>query len=359
MDIFYSIGIAQVLFSIVLIWKKRELILADKVLMLLLTSFGLELVYSWLNFVYMPSLPNIVMFPYLFGPLLYLYTLLMTSEKPHLDHRVYLHFISFVVFVLTAIVFGSSIYSQKIQFVKNGDDSWFQAINFAGFIISLVYYWLKISKLMKRHQRNVFEKFSTDTEVLNLNWLNYLAIFIFGGFILFVTIDTLAIFTGFEGFESAIPLHVGILIATYSLSFFGFRQEAIFEEQQFSRFEHEPVVAETSGTFFGEIERLQHYLAEKKPYLNRNLTLHDMASDLSIPDYRLSELINTNLEKNFFTLINELRVEEAKQRIRSGEYSHLTLSAIGFDSGFNSKSTFQALFKKYTGMTPSQFKKEH
>lgn len=358
MDIFYSIGVAQVLFSIVLIGKKKELILADKVLMLLIASFGFELVYSWLNFVYLPALPNIVMFPYLYGPLLFIYAQLITSEKPRLDKRVYLHFIPFVVFVTMAVFFGEFIYSLKIVFVKNGDDSWFQAINFTGFIVSLVYYWMKISAVMEKHRQNVFEKFSIDTDTHNLNWINYLTFFIFGGFILFVTIDTISIFSGIIMFESAIPLHIGILIATYSLSFFGFRQEAIFEEQQFTRFEREPSGQVLTGKINGEKERLLQYLSDKKPYLIRNLTLQDVANELSIPAYRLSEMINNDLNKNFFTLINELRVEEAKHRIHSEKYNHLTLSAIGFDSGFNSKSTFQALFKKYTGITPSQYKRE-
>ena len=357
MDIFYSIGVAQVLFSLVLIGKKRELILADKVLMVMIASFGAELVYSWLNFVYIPSLPNIVMFPYLYGPLLYIYALLMTSEKPRLNKQIYLHFVPFVVFVAMAVFLGKHIYLLKIPVSKTADDSWFQAINFIGFMVSLVYYLIKISKLMKRHRHNVLEKFSVDSESLNLSWINYLTFFVFGGFIVFITIDAISTLTGFFLFESAIPLHIGILIATYSLSFFGFKQEAIFEEQQFTRYESEPAEQEIPVKPKGEKESLIQYLSEKKPYLIRNLTLQDVANEMSIPTYRLSELINNDLGKNFFTLINELRVEEAKQRIRSGKYNHLTLSAIGFDSGFNSKSTFQALFKKYAGVTPSQYKK--
>jgi len=178
LDIFYSIGVAQVLFSIVLIGKKRELMLADKVLILLIASFGIELVYSWLNFVYIPKLPNIVMFPYLYGPLLYIYAQLMTSEKPRLDNRVYLHFIPFVVFVSMAVFLGRYIYLWKLPFGKTADDSWFHAVNFTGFIVSLVYYLVKISGLMERHRKNVLEKFSTDSESHNLSWINYLTIFI-------------------------------------------------------------------------------------------------------------------------------------------------------------------------------------
>ncbi len=357
MDIFYSIGVAQILFSLLLIWKKGETIIADHILMLLLVSFGLELGYSWLNLCYIPSLPNLILFPFLFGPLLYMYTQLMTSEKPRIRKDSLPHLIPFVVFTSLALIFPHSIYKFKFPYIKHEDNSWFHVANFICFIISMLVYWRKITRLLKRHQKNVLDQFSEDTDVINLSWIYYLAIFIFAGFIISVAFDLVISFTGFSFLKSVIPLHIGILLATYSLSFFGFRQEAIFEEQKFERFQTEPVVEENKPESVSEKELLMQFLVKEKPHLRRNLTLKDLADQLSMPTYRLSELINNELEKNFFTLINELRVEEAKQRISSGEYSNLTLSAIGFDSGFNSKSTFQALFKKFTGMTPSQYKK--
>ncbi len=356
MDILYSIGIAQILFSLLLIWKKGETIIADKILMLLLTSFGLELGYSWLNFKYIPSLPNVIMFPFLYGPLLYMYTQLMTSEKPRIAKDSLPHFIPFVVFTLLVLIFPNSLYNLKFPYIKTVDNSWFHVINFIGFIVSMVVYWRKITKLLRKHRLNVLDNFSVDSDVISLSWIYYLAIFIFGGFILSVIFDLVLSATGFSLFESVITVHVGILIATYSLSFFGFRQEAIFEEQKFERFHSEPDNIEKESQSITDKDRVLQYLKKEKPYLRRNLTLKDLANELSMPIYRLSELINNELGKNFFTLINELRIEEAKERISSGEYTNLTLSAIGFDSGFNSKSTFQALFKKFTGMTPSQFR---
>ncbi|MCG8699485.1 MAG: helix-turn-helix domain-containing protein, partial [Bacteroidales bacterium] len=149
------------------------------------------------------------------------------------------------------------------------------------------------------------------------------------------------------------------LIAIYSISFFGFRQEAIFEEQQFERYENIGNI--DNGEKKGENIELNHvvsYLRKEKPYLIRNLTLQDLAGNLKMPSYRLSEIINKELNKTFFTLINEMRVEEAKKRILMPEYNNLTLTAIGFDSGFNSKSSFHELFKKFTGCTPAQFRKQ-
>ena len=59
--------------------------------------------------------------------------------------------------------------------------------------------------------------------------------------------------------------------------------------------------------------------------------------------------------KNFYTLINEYRIEEFKALASDDKNSHLTLLALAYDSGFNSKSAFNLVFKKQTGETPSQF----
>lgn len=360
MDIFFSVGIVQALFSIILISKKRELILADKVLMLLIAFWGSELIYSLLNFVYIQELPDFVIFPFTFGPLLYFYTYLLSSEKSVLPHRYWRHFIPFVVFLLIAIFLRPYLDYYEASFTQAQNTGLMYIVNFSAFIIQSLYYWVKINKAIKHHRNNLLHKLSIDSEDINLNWIRLLSIFVFGGFALFALVDTVFFLWSQIIFDPSIFLHIGILIALYSVSFFGFKQEAIFESQQYKRFvsPNEQTAASQDQQQKDELAYLLTYLDTNKPYLIRNLTLQNLANALNMPSYKLSELINSRLQKNFFTLINEMRVEEAKQRIVSNQYSHLTLSAIGFDSGFNSKSTFHDLFKKYTGITPAQYKKK-
>lgn len=130
----------------------------------------------------------------------------------------------------------------------------------------------------------------------------------------------MTLLSGIRSFESVIPLYIDIVIATYSLSFFGFKQEAILEEQRFVRFVSIP---DESGNLVRTRSNLDHPMqkpSEKKPYLIHNLTLQDVANELSITAYRLSEIINNDLQKNYFTLINEFRMKEAKCRILSEDY---------------------------------------
>jgi AraC-like DNA-binding protein len=87
------------------------------------------------------------------------------------------------------------------------------------------------------------------------------------------------------------------------------------------------------------------------------LTIQELAEKINIPKHHLTYIINTGLHKNFFNFINEYRVEEFKHRALDPENDHLTLLAIAFDCGFNSKSSFHNIFKNITGQTPSEFKK--
>ncbi len=106
------------------------------------------------------------------------------------------------------------------------------------------------------------------------------------------------------------------------------------------------------------IERITKGLQEvkeKELYLNSNITLTKVAKELHISSHILSQFINNNLGKSFSLYVNELRIEKAKELLVSNkEYS---IESIGYESGFNSKSTFYTTFKKVTGQTPADFQK--
>jgi AraC-like DNA-binding protein len=97
-------------------------------------------------------------------------------------------------------------------------------------------------------------------------------------------------------------------------------------------------------------------MEEEKPYLNPNLTLNDLSNKLGISNHNLSEILNTHLKQNFFDFVNQYRVEEVKKYLADEGNDHLTLLSIAFDAGFNSKSGFNAIFKKYIHVTPSEYR---
>lgn len=86
------------------------------------------------------------------------------------------------------------------------------------------------------------------------------------------------------------------------------------------------------------------------------LTLKDLASALDIYPHYITQVLNTVFNQNFYDFINNYRIEEVKERLRDSQYRNLTVLAIAYDCGFNSKSTFNRIFKQKTGLTPTQYR---
>jgi len=91
--------------------------------------------------------------------------------------------------------------------------------------------------------------------------------------------------------------------------------------------------------------------------LYKEVSLSGLAMALGIRPYQLSHFINNYLEMSFSDLINSYRVEEAKKEVLSRPEA--TILAIAYESGFNSKASFNRAFKKFTGLTPSEFRDRH
>ena len=96
-----------------------------------------------------------------------------------------------------------------------------------------------------------------------------------------------------------------------------------------------------------------------KPYLEPELTLDVLASQLSVKSKFLSQTINELLQQNFFEFINNYRISEAKRLLTNPKDKKITVLEVMYEVGFNSKSSFNTLFKKDTGITPSEFKKKN
>lgn len=104
------------------------------------------------------------------------------------------------------------------------------------------------------------------------------------------------------------------------------------------------------------LARLNTHMDQHKPFLDENITIKDLADEIDIPPHHLSIVINNRLSKNFYTFINEYRIKEAVSILDDPDNSEASIIAIAFRAGFNSKSTFNSVFKKITGLTPSEYR---
>lgn len=102
--------------------------------------------------------------------------------------------------------------------------------------------------------------------------------------------------------------------------------------------------------------RLNRVLVNDKPYLDENLTLNKLAVLVATRDKKLSALLNQHLNTSFYQLINDCRVREVCERLSSPQYLNQGIMAVAYQCGFNSKTTFNRLFKAATGCSPSQYR---
>ena len=104
------------------------------------------------------------------------------------------------------------------------------------------------------------------------------------------------------------------------------------------------------------IARVIELMEKKKYYQEPELTLQNLADELQVPSYQVSQAINEGLKKSFYDLINGYRIEEAKRLLLDPNNNNYTILSVGFEAGFNSKTTFNTVFKKFTGLTPTEFR---
>ena len=98
-------------------------------------------------------------------------------------------------------------------------------------------------------------------------------------------------------------------------------------------------------------------MEEEKIFLDPDLTLQKLSQQLHVHYNHLSQIINKHMNKSFNDYINSYRIEEARKKLADPEESGKTILEIAYDTGFYSKSVFNTAFKKFTGMTPTQYKK--
>jgi AraC-like DNA-binding protein len=103
-------------------------------------------------------------------------------------------------------------------------------------------------------------------------------------------------------------------------------------------------------------DALLRLMETERPYIDPDLTLAALANKLSVSTHNLSEVINTRFNQNFFDFVNAYRVEQAKRDLIDPQKREWKILAIAFETGFNSKTSFNTLFKKHTGLSPSEFR---
>jgi AraC-like DNA-binding protein len=363
------IGISQTLVAGILIALKRPRMIANQILAAWLLLICIEMIIVLINDTIM-GLYTIRILPFSYGPLLLLYAQYMTNEKPIFNPRYLLHFVPFLIFLVASVIFiDQPVMSGTRGFLEFDGFFSFRIIYALAFFISITAYSVATFMEIRRHQKRLRELVSYSSGKITLQWLKGLSITFYAAYIIMFIFGGVDILTGFMPFDPYETSFIGLTILAYLFTIFGFHQPSIFEEVvkvhipvvELNLVDTEQKKYARSGLKKKDIARyinmLENHLEKDKPYRDRELTIFDLSDQLQIPRHFLSEVINEHLGKNFYTLVNEYRIEEVKKRMVDPAFKHLTILAIAYDAGFNSKSSFNTIFKQKTGMTPSEYLK--
>jgi AraC-like DNA-binding protein len=102
---------------------------------------------------------------------------------------------------------------------------------------------------------------------------------------------------------------------------------------------------------------LKQYMLDKKPFLKIGYCIRDLATEIGVPAYQVSAYINQKLGMNFNDYFNWFRVRHCQDLMRNGLVERLNLRGLAFRCGFNNRNTLTTAFKKFTGLTPSEYSK--
>jgi len=365
MDAIFIIGIFISLFQFVLLLNKKSKSLPDKILTFWMLIIGIHLfsthLYQQGYWEIYPHLIGITApFPLFYGPMLYLYVSHSLKNEKQLSKMDFLHLSPVLLSYLYMGRFYFFYTVEEKRLVDAGeldDFQFFSGLLLFGIIVSGITYAIVSYRKLTKYA-SLLENNLSSTERMDLNWLKGL---IWGVAILFTLIMffimTRDLMELNPGFNAEYIIYSTIILGILTLGYFGIRHQNIFSDNNTIIEIKDKGSYSKSGLKDTEAQEkhmeLLQLMKDKKPYLNSKLSLTALANHLDTSPNHLSQIINQFEEKNFNDFVNLYRVEEFIHL--ASENKNYSLLALALEAGFNSKSTFNKLFKKYKGITPSQF----
>ncbi|MDT4895889.1 MAG: hypothetical protein QOH25_966 [Acidobacteriota bacterium] len=368
------LGAAQaVLFAGALLGTKRGNLHANRVLAALLLSVSVLLTWGVLSHTrYMLRVPHLaqlhVPFQFLIGPLVFFYVRALMENHNGLGRRDLWHFVSSLICLvyLTPFYFQSSEY--KLNYLLAAYRSYPTEWHVRTILLmaqALAYLVIIIATIPKLRVRKKDAR-AANIDPSDLFWART-----------WVGIFTVIWLAGVFRYAFDYSVQTNLIVPLF---FSAFIYVAVYQRLRrpelpdnieggvepaasapadmtaIKKYEKSTLTKDRADRY---VRRLVETMEKEKLYLDSELTLQKLAQRLSIHPHHLSQIINERLNQNFFDFINSYRVEEAKKRLIDPSEKHFSIIAIAGEVGFNSKSAFNSVFKKYVNMTPSEWRKTY
>lgn len=411
LSVMIFMGMAQGLFVATALWTlKPKPSAAPRILSIFLLLFALnsldDLLISTRLITYVPHLTFVLTGAFvLLAPFFWLYIVALTTPDFQFSFRFLWHLLPAALFYLCIAPFFLLSADQKLAYVlpdvfsatKPDMPHPFIIIGLQVFSVFLrfqvVTYWAVSMYRLRQHAERIQQTHSA-LEKVSLVWIQRIlwlvliecGIFVATFFIESEWLNTTSIiattalfyafgyagfnqpdvFTGFRNMPPDLTapntpgtseaLKIPNALPALPLAEFIDRTTEIPSQEQGRKYEKSTL---TDGKAAAVLTDLRRRMETQKPYLNPELTLQDLADNLGISTHHLSQVLNSAVGQSFYDFINAARIEAVKTLLLNPRKQNLTIIAIAYECGFNSKAAFQTAFKKHTGQTPSEFRKLH
>lgn len=294
--------------------------------------------------------------PILYGLLLWLYAKSLLIKDYKLGGLDILHFIPFVVFLIFLFLTSTGT-SNEEALRQNG----YPLIKL---VINPLYLFATLYMLLST-KKKLYNQYSYDVRMHHY-WLSWVT---GAGIVLWLVALAGYIYSKMNGYQTNVMgdyFLIGFLaVFLFILAYVGFNRTKIFlaTEDQFDYDLGDTEPAQVKESPEQNIELQTEYQAllstmeAKKPYLDQQLSLQKLSDIANISSGKLSTIINTFGNQNFYDFVNGYRVEEVKNKLRSADMEVYSILGIAEECGFNSKASFNRVFKKIEGQTPTQYLK--
>jgi len=308
--------------------------------------------------------------PLLYGPLVYLFARNILKQRRSQHILDVLHFLPFVFIAGTIFLAERYFFSGWIQFLFYGTSG--TTIQITSLI---VYHYLALAEWQQHFER--MKDYFSSTGQLRMQWLRKFIIISF----CVCTAISLLIYFMYQYHPTLHYLRWGFVLLSifiYWISYEALNKPLLFSAALKDDWQQKPVpvvpiqpkliihkrTEKYANTGLKEEEAnriltgLEQIMQEQKAFLDPEITIEKLAAMANTNRHFVSQVLNERMGQSFYDYVNQYRVSEAKRLLLDPGYSNQKIASIAYDAGFNSLSAFNDVFKKFTGTTPSQFKKD-
>ena len=295
---------------------------------------------------------------FLIGPIFYFYIRISLNKNFKFSWVDLVHLLPFLIILYRVGPVYFVPLEHKINIINNFlartvKTPDYYIVSFINVSIFIAYLVFSIKNVIK--YKKLSKDIVSNTEIVTLDWIKKAII----GILIYVIVDTsAAIYFLIFRVNEETSVHLSIATLTAFVHFFGFyaitRNESLFPIEINNKPKYEK-------SNLGEIEiaelktRLLDLMDNEKPYINNNLNLSDLSDLLDTNKNNISQVLNVELNTNFYDFVNDYRIKDIKEKLLNPKYENYTILALALEVGFSNKSSFNRIFKKHTSQTPSEY----